>query len=150
MADGAPVPPAASLDWDPVLAFLPWLQGDDPVVGEWVASELRDDGAWSAPYEALSSRSLALVQALYDQQVVAPFDWNRWVETAGEELVADRVGTVVAAASLDDVRRALTAHVRVARFSEGHLLDLLRSGGMRLLLERVGELVGARPDAPAA
>ena len=150
--DSGPQPPAATLDWQPVLAFLPWLQGDDPDVGEWVEGELREDGAWSMPYEALSARSQALVQALYDQQVVVRFDWSRWLDSqGGDALAADTTGRLLAQASLEDVRKLLLAHVRSSRFSEGHLLEVLRNGHVRLVLERVALLVGERtPDGSAA
>ena len=150
--DSGPQPPAATLDWGPVLAFLPWLQGDDPDVGDWVEGELRDDGAWSMPYEALSARSAALVQALYDEQVVVRFDWSRWLDSqGGDALAADTTGAVLGEASLEDLRRLLVAHVRGARFSEGHLLHVLRNGHVRLVLERVSALVSRRsPDGTAA
>ena len=150
--DSGPQPPAATLDWGPVLAFLPWLQGEEPDVGEWVEGELRDDGAWSMPYEALSARSAELLQALYDQQVVVRFDWSRWLDSQGGDLLAaDTVGVLLAEVSLEDLRKLLVAHVRGARFSEGHLLQVLRNGHLRLVLERVAALVGERtPDGTAA
>lgn len=150
--DSGPEPPAATLDWQPVLAFLPWLQSQGPDVGEWVEGELREDGAWSMPYEALSARSQALVQALYDQQVVVRFDWTRWLDSqGGDALAADSTGELLEQAALEDLRRLLLAHVRGARFSEGHLLHVLRNGHVRLVLERVAGLVGRRaPDGTAA
>ena len=133
--------PADELDWGPVLAFLPWLQEDDPEVGTLVPGELQEDGSWSWPYEALSPRSEALVATLRDTGVVVSgIDWSRWLDGRGDELVHDRDGSAIASASLDDCRRLLVAVVRQSRFVEGAMLEALRSGRVRWTLERVEQL----------
>ena len=134
--------PADELDWAPVLAFLPWLRGADPDVGAFIEGEELEDGGWSMPYEALSERAQELVRTLRETGVVAPgIDWSRWLDGAGERFVRDRDGTETAQATLDECRLLLVAYVRGARFQEGALLELFRSGGVRTILTRVEQLV---------
>lgn len=141
--------PADELDWAPVLAHLDWLRSPDPEVGRMVESTLQDDGSWSWPYEALSPRAEELVTSLYSSGVVAPgIEWSRWLDGPGDELMRDRDGTVIRAASLDDCRRLLVALVRQSRFVEGTLLDALRSGRVRWTLERIAELTAGRGEEP--
>lgn len=133
--------PATDIDWAPVLAFLPWLQEDEPEIGTLVPSELQDDGSWSWPYEALSPRSEELVDVLHTSGVVAAgIDWSRWLDGRGDELVRDRGGEVIGEASLDDCRRLLVALVRQSRFVDGVMLDALRDGRVRRTFERVAAL----------
>ena len=127
--------------WLPVLDHLHWLSVDEPDVGVVVESELQEDGSWSWPYEALSDSSRSLVADLVTTGVVADdVDWSRWLDSRGDAIVGDRDGSAIADASLDDCRRYLVSLVRQARFSEGPLLDALRSGRVRWTLERVRTL----------
>lgn len=112
-----------------LLAFLPALE-QGPFHEE--------AGGYRRPNERLA----AFGQALYETGIVFPFDWSSWARGDGEALVA---GRSIETANLDDVRRAITTHVRADRFTEGHLLQVVEDGRMAALIRRLGQL---RVSAP--
>ena len=73
------------------------------------------------------------------EPALAATDWTSWLREAGEVFhdEPDRL----AAATLEQCSMLLIAHVRADRFSEGHLLDTLRSGHLAQLLHRIREPV---------
>jgi len=91
------------------------------------------------PYPEYAPEVGRLVQAVYDRKlVIESFDWGAWKEW--EEF---RDVSRVRSASLDEIRRLLTLHVRAERFGEGHLAEVIESGHMAALLRRLGELASA-------
>lgn len=55
---------------------------------------------------------------------------------------------VVRSATLDEVRKLLTLHVRQDRFVEGRLRDMIANGFIAALLRRLGELAREMVDTP--
>lgn len=53
---------------------------------------------------------------------------------------------VLASAGLDTLRRLVTVHVRTNRFVEGHLEQLVTSGYLARLVERLGQIVREPPE----
>jgi hypothetical protein len=129
----SPQPPAHELRWDRVLAWQDRLATDQH--GAWVPSERQPDGTFILGYATLSTTASSFVQTLYDEKVVASFDWGDWMKVRGRQLCDDP--QQLAACSLADCRRLLTAIVRGERFTEGALLSALESGLIDRILGRV-------------
>lgn len=68
--------------------------------------------------------------------MLVTFDWPAWQDEAQRFLDPE----VVMTASLDEVRRLLTLHVRKERFCDGHLDGVIRSGHLTALLQRLAAL----------
>lgn len=67
---------------------------------------------------------------------IQPFDWMNWQE---EEQLMDR-RTLLQKASLQTLRKLLTAHVRADRFSEGHLAAVFESGHITMIMTPMAEI----------
>lgn len=141
MSVDPPQPPAEDLDWNQVLAWLPRFNAAEFRAGVWAGGgEDREPGVFTMPFVAYSDDVMTFSSQLYGLQVVAGFDWGTWVGGRGNELWEDP--RRLAAASLEECRMLLTAHMRADRFSEGHLLHAFESGHIVAILERVSALVG--------
>ncbi len=133
-----PEPPATTLDWDAILAWRPRLADADADLGGWRGGTPTDAGAITLPHVVLGDDAAGFLQELYDQQVVAPFDWSDWLQVRGRRLLEqDRE---LAAATLEEGRRLLAALARSDRFVEGTFLGALADGTIQRILRRVGEL----------
>jgi uncharacterized protein len=80
-----------------------------------------------------------LVDAISEHNVIVNFDWASWEDEAQRFHDPD----VVRIASLAEVRRLLTLHVRKERFVEGHIAAMILRGHLSALLRRLSELVRA-------
>ena len=94
------------------------------------------DGSITVPSAAYAPEVLAFVRDLYDLGFIVRFDWSSWDE--GRRLAQEPER--IAAASIEECVKLLTAVVRSARFmwGEGYHLD---SGIFRLVLERLQILI---------
>lgn len=113
-----------------VLKFLPIFEQEGFSHGEWITQEGR------LPYFNYAGEVLDFTKALSGNGFIQPFDWMRWWE--GEQLVDNPV--LLQKASLQTLRKLLTAHVRADRFSEGHLAAMFESGHMVRILKRMADL----------
>jgi hypothetical protein len=78
-----------------------------------------------------------LMRAVYDHHlIVRGFDWPSW----REEAMRFEDPEVIRTASLDDVRRLFTMHVRQDRFFGGYFADVTNRGHISALLRRLVEL----------
>jgi hypothetical protein len=135
-----PDPPAESLRWDRVLAWRARLAAE--VTGCRIPPEHQPDGVFTVGHAVLSRTAAAFVTMLYDENVVAGFDWSGWMEHRGRELATTR--ELLEGASLEDCRRLLAALVRADRFNEGALLGALEDGLVDATLGRIERLMAAR------
>ena len=131
-----PPTPSSEIDWERLLAHLPVIAAPEFVAGVWVDMEHRDDGSWSMPYVELSAAALAFVASA--SAAMFPFDYRQWWFDGGRRLVEEP--HAVDEATLDDIRRLLTLHIRNDRFMEGHLLHAFESGHMVRVLQRIAAL----------
>ncbi|HEX8172019.1 MAG TPA: DUF6508 domain-containing protein [Thermoanaerobaculia bacterium] len=83
-----------------------------------------------------------LLQVLHETGFVEPFDWGSWVQEQAAGLLDDPAA--LDAADLDTLRRLVTAHIRMDRFADGHLDEVLASGYMDRAIERARQLLAAR------
>jgi len=123
------------------LAFVAGLVGDIEAIescpGQWSGGEPDAHGSIQMPYVTYAPAVERLLRAIYERKVIVNFDWPAWQEDAQRFLAPD----LVAIASLEEVRRLLTLHVRMERFVEGHLAEMISDGHITLLLKRLGVLV---------
>jgi hypothetical protein len=141
--------PADELDWEPILDLLPRLEANDFDGGRWEGGEEVTENVFAMPYVSLDETASELVARLYDEGVIASFDWSEWMSARGTRLYESEAE--LRSASLEDCRRLLTAHVRADRFAEGHLLGELRAGHVQAVLRqavlrRVAVLLGEHEE----
>lgn len=109
-------------DMDRLLAFLPAIQSE--------SSGWREEDYFQA----------TKLQAFHHELLrkwVRPFNWSLWKEKAegyanNPELLKE--------ASLADIVKMITLHVRTDRSHEGHLLTMIKDGNIEKLLERVKDI----------
>jgi hypothetical protein len=140
MSDTVDVPEISAEQMDAVLRFLPIFQQPGYSFGEVQAPE------GQFPYYAESHEVLEFVQVLYETEMVFPFNWNQWQEEARQYMDQPEK---LASADLLTLRKLLTTHVRVDRFSEGHLGQMLENGHVTAILKRLGELRARLPETPS-
>lgn len=103
---------------------------------EWGGGKQADD-SMQMPFVVYAPEAERLIRAVYDHHlIVFEFDWTSWHDDAQRFLDP----AVVLTATLDDVRRLLTLHVRQDRFVEGHFAEMISRGHIAMLLRRLGEL----------
>ena len=122
-----------------VLTFLPFVRDINQSAGQVLGSE-RHGEIVSMPYASLSERATEFVDACYQANLVQSFDWTAWAE---KNAALAHEGKGLESADLDCIIRLVTAHLRADRFVEGHLLEVLKSGLMRRILERLQEISSA-------
>jgi hypothetical protein len=72
--------------------------------------------------------------ACYEGGLVLSFDWGAWADEVRRYM---RDPLLVASASLVTCIKLLTAHLRAERFCDGHLQNVLRSGHVVAILQRL-------------
>lgn len=102
----------------------------------WSGGDRQPDGSVVMPYPVTGAAVGRLVTAIYDRNIIVSFDWTTWQEA---ERFVDPVA--VNGATLDEVRRLLTLHVRQDRFVTGHLAEAVANGHVGALLRRLQALV---------
>jgi len=132
-----PEPPATTLDWDAILAWRPWLADAD--LGRWRGGTPTGGGAITLPHVVLGDHAAGFLQELYDQQVVAPFDWSDWLRERGRGLLEQ--DPELDPATLEECRMLLAALARSDRFIEGAFLGALSDGTIARILSRIDQLV---------
>jgi hypothetical protein len=131
-----PAPPAGKLRWDRI---VPWrTRLTPPDVGGRAAQERSCGGVWTAPHAGLAQSSRAFARCLDTQGVVAPFEWQRWMDVRGSELIADPV--LLSRSSLEDCRRLLAVMLGY-QSGRGAVLRALGDGHVDQVLERIERLI---------
>ena len=130
----------SDVDFEAVLRLIPALQRLTPEkVVRWKGGEPAGHGVITMPYPVYDGSVDELVQALYDHGFVQNFDWPSWDEAQAyvkqPELVAE--------ANLETCVKLLTTHVRTEKFCDGHLAEMIASGHILAVLNRLDELRGA-------
>ena len=128
-----------------MVALLPALLRVESQPAEWLGGP-QPDGELQMPYPAYTPEAQRLMSAIYERHLIVQFDWAAWQADAQRffdpEAIAD--------ASLDDLRRLLTLHVRKERFCEGHFAEMIASGHIAAVLRRLGELASHSNDPTPA
>jgi hypothetical protein len=120
-----------------IVRHLDWLMQTEPPLYVWRGGEDQADGSFQMPWVQYAPEVQALVRELYESGFIVDFDWpseGLQLEQLHENQEA------MNGASLEDVVKLLTLHVRADRFSEGHLADALDRGLITQLLRRLKEI----------
>ena len=124
-------------DLQAVAALLPELLKVEANPAETRGGERRADGTLQMPYNVYADAADRVHHAIYKHHLLLDgFDWTAWQGEAQAFMDPQRVAT----ASLEEVRRLLTLHVRAERFNDGHFAKMIREGHIAALLRRLGEL----------
>lgn len=119
-----------------MLADIERIQGAPSTWG----GGLQPDGTMQMPYAILAPAAQRLLMATYDHRLILyGFDWMKWTDAA-RFLDA----TTLATASLLDLRRLFTYHVRQDRFVDGHFASVIANGQIAAMLRRLAQLVAER------
>lgn len=77
------------------------------------------------------------IQTLYQEGFVTPFDWTNWQQEAGAFMQhPERVQTT----DLETIQKLLTTHVRTERFNSGHLAQVIQTGHILTILNRLADI----------
>jgi len=117
-------------DMRAVAALLPELERVQASPLEWRV------GGGQMPHAENVAVVNRVMQEVYDHHLLIDFNWGGWQDEAKRFLDP----AVLSEATLDDLRRLLTVHVRTERFSRGHFAEMVQSGHIAAILKRVGEL----------
>ena len=116
-----------------ILSFLPVLESKGFAFGEMVSPP------GQFPYARMAPEVDGLIQALYDNGWVEPFDWSEFQD---EAIGYFENPTRPETADIETIRKLLTLHVRKDRFCDGHFLEILEAGQVQAILRRLATLHG--------
>jgi len=121
-------------------ALEPVLGSKDADFGQWDASP-RVDGVLHMPYYVFGPTADAFRSAVgRGGWIVAGFDWMTWLQTERGAALRDRP-EALAAASVDDLAKLITAIVRSDRFVEGSIAGAFESGLLTRIAQRAAALL---------
>lgn len=116
------------------------LEAIEALVGkptEWGGGP-QPDGSLQMPYSIPGPDAEKLRDALYHRKLILyGFDWGKW----NAQAESFRDPATLATATLLDLRKLFTYHVRKDRFVEGHYAGTIADGHMAALLRRLRELL---------
>lgn len=74
--------------------------------------------------------------------LVEPFDYSAWLAQEGITIIGGKQerSDLIGHADLETLSKLVTAHMRIDRFVEGHLNQLMEEGFFVRVLERIREL----------
>jgi len=78
-----------------------------------------------------------LLMTMQSTEFTSPFDWQAEFENNPESL---ENAELIKTADLEDLRKIMTAHIRIDRMSNGHLESLIENGYWNQCLARMAEL----------
>ena len=132
-----PIPEVGIQQIDAILEYLPVFKSKDFQPGEWVERE------GQFPYFDFSPVVEGFIHALYQHNIIIPFDWKSWSEEA-QRYQSDP--DALEGSDLLTLRKLLTTHVRADRFVERHLADLFRNGHVAAILRRLKRIRDSMTD----
>lgn len=122
-------------DFEAVLRFLP----DFAVTGREFVEHINQNSCYT--HFNYTDDVWAFMKAVYDRWLLDGFEWQGF--EAAAQIFLDQPERL-ATADLATVQKLLNLHVRKERYHDGHLAEVLASGHITLLLERLSAL---RPAA---
>lgn len=124
----------------PLADLLPILESPDADFGHWEAPP-PVDGMQRMPYFEFGPTEDAFRSAVAaGGWVVMGFDWMTWLDSDEGKALRDRP-EALAAASVDDLAKLLTAIVRSDRFVEGSIEGAFESGLLMRIARRAAALL---------
>lgn len=84
-----------------------------------------------------------LLMTMQETEFSAPFDWHEEYSNNKEHLENLEV---IKNADLEEIRKIMTAHIRIDRMSDGHLHSLIETGYWNACLTRITDLHAQMQD----
>jgi len=119
-----------------VLKFLPAFESPRYEFGEWIPAKEDTDGVIQIGRYSLASKSIDFMESLYENGFICDFDWtdSDWKDEAKRYMDdPELVGKV----ELNTLVKLLHTHARADRFTEGHFGEVLESGHVTAILQRL-------------
>lgn len=133
---------------DRVLRHLPFLKRPDLVVSIDIPSRGQGD-IFMIGGEEHSPEITQLIQDLHENGFVTDFKWRAWQKSAQTYY---KEPERLKYATLGTLQKLLTISVRKDRFCEGHFSEMVRSGHVTAIIERLAEIrhgvMTTQPDNP--
>ena len=117
-----------------ILAFIPFFENPESHFGESPQLETAKSGELSITMATLSDTAERFVEACYEENFVQPFDWPVWSAEHQDEMSSEGL---ICTADITTTIKMLTSHIRADRFSEGHLLSVMKEGTILRILRRL-------------
>ena len=114
---------------DAILKYLPVFEKKGFKAGKWEKDIMN-------PFFRYSKKVSDFRTDCYDQNIIYPFDWTKWVKA--KDYI--RNAKLLNKASLLTLRKLLTLHMRKDRFCEGHLVSLIEEGHIVDILRRLKKI----------
>jgi hypothetical protein len=118
-----------------LLAFLPLMEAR--VAGTWAGGDRMPDGSRTMPWFDYSPETLEFRRACALNGWIEVFDWPAWQP---EALKYYESAELLSTATVEDIRKLLTLHIRKDRFSEGHFAAMVECGHIAAILQRLREI----------
>jgi len=123
--------PVIQQDIEAIISYLPVFERPGYSFGDVIAEK------GIIPWVDYSAEVLDLYQDLYHHHFIIDFDWPSWQNVAIDYY---QNPDLIKTADLQTLRRLFTIHIRKDRFCEGHLLNVLESGHITAMLERLAKI----------
>lgn len=130
---------------DRVLRHLPVLHRPDLAISDWIGMEQKGN-ILTMGMEVHSTEIRRILQDLRENGFVIDADWGNWQKSAERYWEQPEL---LKYASLGTLQKVLTTHVRKDHFCEGHFSEVVRSGHLTAIIERLAEIrLGTKDDNP--
>lgn len=122
-------------DYSKVIQFLPIFystrEGQQEPIAIWKGGQRLQDGSIQMPYPVYSSKVEEFVEAIGKESFLD----HDYLKNKPESMLRD--SSLIANASLSQIKSILTYIVRGERFCDGHWESMIKSGEVKLVLERI-------------
>ena len=115
-----------------LIEYLPYFEDKDETFGTFTSVE----NGQLVPAK-LSDRAQAFVDACHTENFVQDFEWENF-RIPAEKMMHD--DGALATASLEDLGKLITVHIRKNEKVDSHLLSMMTSGHIQKLLNRLLQL----------
>jgi len=122
---------------DSVLRYLPLFESPDFSPGEVILEP------GYLPWFNYNPIVFQFIKTLYEENVVFGFDWPGWKDAS----IFANHPEAIQEATLLDLRKLLTLHVRQDRFCDGHLAAMFRDGDILAILRRLKALTETKMES---
>lgn len=126
--------PLTNENIDKILEYLPYFQNSSNKFYEFIDSNNNSNELFQFPYYKYSDKVFEFEKELYTQRFIINFRWSSWIRKAAKYSV-EREQLLIA--DLGDIRKLLTVAIKQNEVFEGLLAEVIDSGFMLRILERL-------------
>lgn len=126
-----------------LVAYMDAFVGPPETLFRWRGGDRNADGVITMPWIEYSRPVMAFIKDAYQLGFVIEFNWPDWQATAEALQLSPEA---MSSASLSDLAKLLTVHLRKDRFVEGHLASAFRHGWIQDILWNMNDRAKSGPD----